>query len=287
MGSFVFNDSVYSTAATGLGKDSAAFNTHYILINDVNKKYQELKIYQRIEAKENRLIQVQIDTTLPIDFHHSVFYLNGFDLIANNDADKLQLMQFGIKMVKGKSDTTYLRINYSFIFNCQSIECDWVNNDVDYDLNLYIGCITFTHEDYIQYLQGEMYNGNDVWTRKKNNPPVKYEGGGNSPRFISNFKIALDKAHWYSGIMAYVDPGNSVWMKFEQYKANMKKNAYYKPHGNFSKRSKGSAFYEMDGISLTRPMNLDKTSKEFKGSIIWKGNNKTAFSNEAVKSQPQ
>jgi hypothetical protein len=287
LGSFVYNDSVYATAATGIGRDSGWFNTHYMLVPETHIQYREFKVGKRIEVKENRLIQIQVDTILPIDFHHSVFFLNGFDLIANNDADKLQLLQFGVKMIKGKSDTTYLRINYSFIFNCQSIECDWVNNDVDYDLNLYIGCISFPKEDYIQYVQGEMYNGNETWTRKKNNPTIKYEGSGTAPRFITDFKIALDKAHWYSGVSAYVDETNSVWMKFEQYKDKMKKNAYYKPHANFSKRSKGSASYQMDGISLTKPMNLTKISKEFKGSIIWKGNNKSAFSKEAIRSQPK
>jgi hypothetical protein len=100
-------------------------------------------------------------------------------------------------------------------------------------------------------------------------------------------KISLDKAHWYCGISAFVDETNSTWMKFQQYRDKMKKYAYYKPHGNFSKKSKGSASYQMNGISLTKPMNLTKVSKEFKGSIIWKGNNKSAFSKDAIKSQPK
>jgi len=284
LGSYIYNDSVYTTAATGIGRDSASFNTHYILITEENKQYREFKIEKTIEAKENRLIQIQIDTILPIDFHHSIFFINGFDLIALNDADKLQLMETEVKMVKGNNDTTHLRINYSFIFNCQSLECDWINNEVEYDLKLYIGCISFTNEEYIQYTQGEIYNGNETWTRKKNNAPVKYEGGGTAPRFITQFKIGLDKAHWYSGISAYIDQSNSVWMKFEQYKPNMKKYAYYKPHANFSKKSKGTASYEMEGISLNKPL-LTKENKEFKGAIIWRGNNRSAFSKEAVRSE--
>ena len=56
IGSFMYNDSVYATAATGIGRDSGWFNTHYIQLPAENKQYHEFKIYQRIEAKENRLI---------------------------------------------------------------------------------------------------------------------------------------------------------------------------------------------------------------------------------------
>lgn len=282
MGSYIYQDSVFTSAATGIGKDSASFNTHYIVIPDKNIEYKEFKIERLIEAKENQLIQIQIDTILPIDYHHSIFYINGFELIALNDADKLQLMELEVKMIKGNNDTTHLRINYNFIFNCQSLECDWINNEVEYDFNLFIGCMSFSDSEYIQYVQGEMFNGNETWTRKNNNPPMKYKGGGNSPRFITDLKIALDKAHWYSGISTYVDASNDVCMKFEQYKPSMKKNAYYKPHANFSKKSKGTAFYQMNGISFNKPV-LNKETREFKGSIIWKGNNRSAYNKEAVR----
>ena len=75
LGSFIYQDSVYNTAATGLGKDSAWFNTHYLLIPKPGRQYNEFKIHQRIEAKENELIQIEIDTVIPLSFHHSIFYI--------------------------------------------------------------------------------------------------------------------------------------------------------------------------------------------------------------------
>lgn len=284
LGSYLYQDSVFNTAATGLGRDSGWFNTHYLLISKPGRQFSEFKIYKRIEARENEMIQIQIDTILPISYHHSIFYLNGFDMIANNDPDKIQYLQFGVKMVKGDFDTTFLRINISFMFNCQSIECDWINNDVDYDLNLFIGCIIFPNEDYISYLKGEIYNGTEIWTRKSNDAVNSYLGNTDVPRFITDLKISLNKAHWYSGIKMYINTSNDVLMKFEQYKKGMKKNAYYKPHANFSKRSKGSALYEMNGITLTHPENVMRNPQEFKGGIVWKGNNKSAFSRDAVRS---
>lgn len=285
LGSFIYQDSVYNTAATGLGKDSAWFNTRYLLISKPGRQYTEYKIHQRIEAKENEMIQIQIDTVVPLSFHHSIFYLNGFDIIANNDADKLQLMQLSTKMVKGNHDTTYLRINIDLMFNCQSIECDWINNDVEYDFDLYIGCITFPNEDYISYLKGEFYHGNETWSRKINTPNQPYGVKNESPHFITDFKFTLNKAHWYSGMNMYLDPNNLASMRFEQYKKDMKKNAYYKPHANFSKRAKGMAAYEMNGIILSHPEKVDRNPQEFKGSIIWKGNNRSAFSRDAVRAK--
>ncbi len=284
LGSYIYQDSVFNTAATGLGRDSGWFNTHYLMIPKPGRQYYEFKISKRIEAKENQMIQIQIDTILPLSYHHSIFYLNGFDLIANNDADKLQYMQLGVKMVKGDFDTTYLRINISLMFNCQSIECDWLNNDVEYDFNLFIGCISFPSEDYISYVKGEIYNGTDTWTRKVNNQASILESGTEVPRFITDLKISLNKAHWYSGISMYINSNNAAGMKFEQYKKKMKRNAYYKPHGNFSKKSKGSAMYEMNGISLTHPEAVVRNAKEFKGGIVWKGNNRSAHSREAMRS---
>lgn len=286
LGSYIYQDTVFNTAATGIGKDSGWFNTHYLLIPSSGRQYKEFIVYKRIEAKENELIQIQIDTVLPISFHHSIFYLNGFDIIANNDADKLQMIQFGVKMIKGNNDTTFLRINISLLFNCQSIECDWINNDVDYDLNLFIGSISFPNEDYISYVKGEMYNGTETWTRKANAVANKIPGTPETPQFITDLKLSLNKAHWYSGINMYVDNANATIMKFEQYKDKMKRNAYYKPHANFSKRSKGSAMYEMNGISLTHPENIKRIPQEFKGNIVWKGNNRSAFSRDAVRSKP-
>lgn len=286
LGSYIYQDSVYTTAATGIGKDSASFDTHYLLIPQSGKQYREFEIYKRIEGKENELIQIQIDTIIQSSFHHSIFYLNGFDIIANNDADKLQIMKFSVKMVKGNEDTTYLRINISLMFNCQSLECDWINNEVDYDLHLYVGNILFADEDYISYVKGEICGGQDIWTRKLNQRGIKMLANPDIPQFITEFGISLDKAHWYSGFSVYIDNENTSGMKFEQYKDKMKKNAYYKPHGNFSKKSKGSAIYEMEGISLTHPEKLKRDPKEFRGSIIWKGNNKSAFSRDAIRSIP-
>src|SRR5688572_8878017 len=208
LGSYISNNMVVNTAATGLGKDSGWFSTHYISVPETGIKYNEFEIRKNIEARENQMIQFQIDTVMSVSFHHSIFYLNGFDLIANNDADKLQLLEWSIKMVKGNNDTTFLRINLAMMFNCQSIECDWLNNDVEYTLKLYFGAITFTDQEYISYLQGEMYNAQDTWTRKLNNNSVPQGGNAATPRFITHIKFSLDKAHWYSGIHAYINESN-------------------------------------------------------------------------------
>jgi hypothetical protein len=286
LGSYIHQDSVFNTAATGLGKDSGWFNTHYLLIPAAGRQYSELSIYKRIEAKENEIIHIQVDTIIPISYHHSIFYLNGFDMIANNDADKLQMLTLGVKMVKGNYDTTFLRISASLLLNCQSIECDWINNEVDYDLHIFIGCISFPNEDYISYVKGEMLNGNETWTKKENNQINKVQGGAQSPQFITDLKLSLNKAHWYSGLNMYIDSTNSSIMKFEQYKRKMKKNAFYKPHAAFSKKNKGTAQYEMDGISLTHPENIPRLYFNFSGGLVWKGNNRSAFSRSAIRSTP-
>lgn len=286
LGSYIFQDTVFNTAATGLGKDSGWFNTHYLTIPSPGRQYNEMRIYKRMEAKENEIIHIQIDTVLPVSYHHSIFYLNGFDLIANNDADKLQMLTLGVKMVKGNYDTTFLRISASFLFNCQSIECDWINNEVDYDLQIFIGCISFPNEDYISYVKGEMLNGNETWTVKENKQVNKVQGVGESPQFITDLKLTLNKAHWYSGLSMYIDSTHTTLMKFEQYKQKMKKRAFYKPHAAFSKKTKGTAQYEMDAISLTHPENIQPKWYVFSGGLIWKGNNRSAFSKDAVRSKP-
>lgn len=284
LGSFVYNDSVFNTAATGTGIDSGWFKTNYFLIPEINAKYNEFCIKTSIKGNENKFIQVEIDTVVPVSFHHSIFYLNGFDMIAKKDADKLQLLHFGVKMIKGNNDSSYIKINISLIVNCKSIECNWCNKEVDYDFNVYIGHITFTNDEYIKYVKYDMYNSTSIWTRKSlYKPSIILPSYNNLPRFITDMEIALNKEHWYSGLQASIDSANNVCMHFEQYKNNMQKNAYYKPHAFFSKKEKGNAFFNMRGIVLTTPQIINEKYGVFSGFIIWKGNNKSAFSKDAVK----
>ncbi len=285
LGSYIYQDSVYNTAATGIGRDSGQFKTHYLLLPDSNCAYQEFEIYRQIEAKENEMIQIQIDTLIPVSYHHSIFYLNGFDLIANNDADKLQLMDFSVKMVKGNNDSTYLRIGISLIFNCQSLECDWINNEVEYDLHLYIGSITWKSQDYISYTKMNILEEQIVWDKKSGGSIVNSTTDFDGPRFYTDIHLSLNKAHWYAGLGLFTKHSYSTTMYFHQYRMNMKKNAYYKPHANFSKKAKGNAKYEIEGILLTRPAEIPSTYQVFDGSIIWKGNNRSAFGREAIRSK--
>lgn len=285
LGSFIYQDSVCNAAATGLGKDSGHFNTRYLLIDDDDIKFTELHFYKRIEAKEGELIHINIDTLIPISYHLSIFYLNGFDIIANNDADKIQMIDMGVKMIKGNNDSTYLKFQASFIFNCQSIECDWMNNDVDYDLHFYVGGITFLNTAYISYIKAEPIDQHISWDRKKGAPDYVNPINAGNINFITGFKFSLNKAHWYSGMACCIKP-EAEFMRFEQYKIKMKKNAWYKPHANFSKKSKGSGHYWMQVITLSRPGNLIPVYQEYKSSVIWKGNNKSAFLPDAKHVSP-
>lgn len=284
LGSYIYNDSVFNTAATGLGKDSGCFKTNYLLLDSEDLKYHELHFYKRIEASEGELVHLNIDTVLPVSYHLSIFYLNGFDFIANNDADKIQLIDIAVKMVKGNNDTTHLKIQASFIFNCQSIECDWMNNDVDYDVHLYIGGISFLNTAYISYVKTEPIDQQVTWDRKKGIKPYTTQVENGSLNFITQFKFSLNKAHWYSGIACGIEP-NSQSMIFEQYKLKMKKNAFYKPHANFSKKSKGAGQYLLQVITLTRPTHFKFQHHYFSSTIIWKGNNKSGFLTEAIRVQ--
>lgn len=276
LGSYIYQDSICNAAATGLGKDSGFFNTHYRLIDNDDLIFNELHFYKRIEAKEGELVHLNLDTVIPVSFHLSVFYLNGFDFIANNDADKIQLIDIAVKIVKGDNDSTHLKLQASFIFNCQSIECDWMNNDVDYDLHFYIGGITFLNTAYISYVKSEPIDQQVSWDRKRGATTYSNPITTENINFLTGFKFSLNKAHWYSGMSCNIQPNIEV-MLFEQYKLKMKKNAYYKPHANFSKKSKGNGQYWMQVINVTRPLDIKSKHYEYKTSIIWKGNNKSAF----------
>jgi len=282
LGSFVSDDSVYNTASAGTSIDSGWFSTHYLLVPEAGLQFQQLKISQRVEARENEIIRIQIDTVVPVSFHHSVFFLNGFDISANNDADQLQLIKFGVKMLKGNYDSTWLRINMELNFNCPGLSCDWLNNQIDYDVSLYVGGVYFANRDYISFVKGEILTATESWTRKKNTVQNKIFGNNKNVQFITDFELSLNKSHLYSGMQVFIDSNNVSVMRFEQYKDRMKKNAYYKPHGNFSVRSPGSVKYGLAGISLSYPVLQIQQHKEFKGNIIWKSNDRNPVKNKPV-----
>lgn len=280
LGSYIYQDTIFQSAATGIGKDSGNISTSYLKLDSDDYHFHEIKFLLKISGKEKEVITVSIDTILDFDSKKTIVFLNGFELTSLEDADKLQQIHFNITQDSVGFEKTKLVVNATTTFNCQSLECNWFQNTVNYELKVIVGFLESYHPISKTKIESKH---SENWTKSKQEILECQSYSNSYPIFINEFSIQLDKAQWFAAISCFINNSNEVCMQVKQYKPNMKKNAYYKPHANFSAKHHGKGFYTFTGIYAKEIAKELTTFHQYNSTIIWMGNNQSAISNNAIK----
>jgi len=137
------NQEITYTAASGLGADSTTYTSGYQLITGSNLSSYQGKTSFKVIGKEGDKISLSKEIKIDLDendqgktFHA---FLNGFDLLSNQKADKFEEFQVEISQINAALSSNFMTLKIDVILqaNCSTLECQCFNQKVDYHLDIY------------------------------------------------------------------------------------------------------------------------------------------------------
>lgn len=288
------------TAATGLGKDSTYFQSNYAIINTNDIAYFAGKIDFKLSGKEGnsctikKHIKLQPSQQLQNNDNY-ISVLNGFDIIAIDDADKLQQLKINIENPSYNKNTNNLEfiIEASLNTDCKSLECSWFHDVFDYHLEVHYLILAYNKE-YVTSQKIPYYN-KITWNKETE---IKATSTSNkiaiTPTFTTGFlayksiNILIDHEQHYLGFENNI---NSVFttndtlhydmnLFYSNWKSNMKQSPASGKQALFAYRSAGWCVQqgELNFIQLKQGNIIYQQSK---GNLFWQGKNKSALDDAA------
>jgi hypothetical protein len=312
LGSFVsMNDSsmnVCHAAASGLGADSCYFTSHYSLVESEQLHFQEGIIPIKLYGREKQLISKTIEVSIPANpdmqkKDHYFTLLNGFDLTAVGNADKLQLLRFSVEDAYYAPAVNELRflVKVAIAFNCQTLECSRFNQKTTYDLKLHYLIIAGEH-NYLT-ATSKTITENYPWDKKIEFSPTpkQYSINGESEYLLpestlglKSMTITLDNAHWMLQYNNNITPldynpenGKSTFASdlfFTEWQQGMKQLSAVPKHSRFSSKKSGWCMLDME-VVLLQFREAKVRHQKFSGSLFWEGWNNDPSVPEATRSK--
>lgn len=131
-------------AASGSGPDTAHFEEHYTVVRSPGVRFEVGSVPVDVEGSEATRIEFHEPAThrldAPLDEDETAWVvLNGFDLTAQADADKLAHLDVAVSgpTVAEDRDAVSFAVEGSFEAACRTPECNTGEDEVDYDLDVY------------------------------------------------------------------------------------------------------------------------------------------------------
>jgi len=290
------NPKVCHSSASGLGADSCFFTSHYSLIESPTANFQEGEISIKLYGKEKQLISKTIEVSVPANENmrkqdHYITLLNGFDIQAVGNADKLQLLRFSVEDAYYASAVNELRflVKVGIVVNCQSLECSRFNQKTTYDLKIHYLVVAGAHENLMS--TSSTITENYPWDRKIESCPAPKQHsiiGDNEYILpdatfgIKSMSITLDNAHWLLQYNSNITPLDydaekgranfSADMFFMEWQQGMKQMSAVPKHSKFSMKRKGWCVLDM-GIVFMQFKQANITHQKFSGAFFWGGKN--------------
>ena len=292
------------TAASGLGADSCFYTSYYSQIESPLVNFHEGVLKIKLYGKEKQLINKTVEVAIPAtenmkNQEQYVTLLNGFDLRAIGQADKLQFLRFSIEDAYYAPAVNELRfkVNVSVVVNCQSFECSRFNQKTTYDLDIYYLIIAGEHN----HLAATSHNitENYPWDRKIEStatPKQRTVNGdkeylhANAAVGIKSLAVTLDEAHWLLQYHCNVTPleyvpefgkaSISTDLFFQEWQQGMKQMSAMPQQSKFSSKKKGWCVLDSE-IVLLQFRSAKVQHQKMDGSGFWEGKNASPDAPEA------
>lgn len=292
-------------SASGLGADSTAYVSHFTSLQADNISTIHGKQNIKLIGKEKQLLYKTIEVAIPIEkpFDPDVQFitvLNGFDLMAVERADKVQMFRLSVENANYEPEIQELRFNLkvALVVNCQSFECSKFNQKTVYDLNIHYQVICAKpsdmgvtyHTTSKHYPWGKKDEGDHI-PDKKQLFSNQYKTFNAATLAIQSMALTLNTAHWTvqynnnitplrydkgSGQMIY-----SLDLFFKEWQQGMKDYSARPKHSAWSSKKKGWCVLDMGIIMLQFP---DAKIRHHKidGHLNWDGYNAPSDSPKAI-----
>lgn len=293
------------SAAGGRGPDQALFQNFYgsLLFNGGAALSGEVEFtFEGKEKEELQLLQsVTFKAPPPLQgLDNYAVFLNGFDLISEESADRIQLLEVraGSGGYNPSDSTLTFDIDAKFIANCPGLRCPWFNNSTKYKLKVYYIVLGGEYSAFRTTMMN-LRNAGD-WDK---NDPGQAAGAslvalpGDTSQIwaagivgFKSFRILLDEAHkmkdWHLQLaQENYNPMTGLAtvrlnFSFRQWAEAMKNNAVSKWHGYWAGKKPGAFEIQADVMLLQVEEGCFIPGKN-QGTMDWPGKNTLPTSDEA------
>jgi len=291
------------TAATGIGDDEGTYQSYYAFLSVMGIHAVQKQVSFHFRNRRGRVTRQTEQVSIPWDEApyepRMIAFVNGYDLVANQSAFKLQTLQISVSKPRYDAGSEQITCQVSATLNmqCRSLECKKFEPNYNYTLRVEVlvlmsGPVMHSVEEHYQ----NIYD----WDRKAEPPiyPVRdtLTGAGNGvyPNAILGFRslsILLNREHWFIDIASDIYPGRydpntgsydfDLNLLFKAWKKGMRRHAADRLDSQFSFREKGSAVLLATVIMVQLPEGC-VIEREVPGRIIWRGKSRDPRSPAAV-----
>lgn len=290
------NNHSYSSvhaSASGIGKDTATFKSNFAEIVNTNINCFSGKLSVALSGKQGELCTVSKVILLPKKFldkwSETAVVFNGFDLISESGADKLQMIKINFSDVTPSKykDTMQVKVDIDLVVDCKSFECNRFYRKFEYTIDLYY-LILGSDKNQMQ-TTSEDYTQTVTWSKTTTTPkysiPKEIKGKSNFNQGVLAFKsicVVLNSEHWllsyangienckYDKSLGCVSFNHKSYL--QQFEDEMNKAS---AQAKFSSKQKGWALLQ-GTIQLIQFSKGEVKLKNRTGNIFWKGMNKKA-----------
>lgn len=291
------------TAATGLGKDSAYFQSNYAIIKSNEISFFAGKEHFELKGKEGNTSTITkhieyIPSENLKDKDEYIAILNGFDITAIEDADKLQLLNINIENPVYDKENNVMKFSIIASLNtdCKSLECDWTHDNFNYVMDIHYLIIGGNKNQLLQ--QEISYNQKINWNKETEIKPSPIQktiplniGFTNGFIAYKSISIQIDHQQHYLGFENFINNVNiqnntlqyTQHLFYSNWTANMKKSVASGKQAMFAYRSEGWCI-QKGSLSFIQLNDVNITYKSRNGSMYWQGKNKSALDNAAMNS---
>ncbi len=276
------------SSATGTGPDIGRYTSHYLKISTPDLWYHSDTVSLSLKGKEKQQIVNGKWVEIPIpDFDKEMSFtafLNGFDMKANVNADKLEFFSLEIDSIVLKPSVR-IHIKAAIDFNCQTLECPWFNNGVNYNLTVSYMVLASPKLESKELKINKSFSWDKKTTPTEISVPIIGYDSLTEFMVFSKIELSLSKAFHFAAIGFSLNNQN-VKLTYLNWLPNMKKESAFPKYSKFAFGESGSGHFN---VSL-RKITLNSGGQYFvqrqrieEVSNVWKGLNADSDDLKSVK----
>jgi len=282
---------VVHSAATGTGPDIGIFTARYAKLHVDGLHHLTDTAMLLLPGRQKRHITsarwVTVEVPGHLREHGFDVVLNGFEALSRKKAEKPNMLRLGIDSVAFDGERVRFRVSAEAIFNCQSAECPWLSNKVDYEF--VIGYLVLAHPALEAETDRE--SAQVHWSRQRRGRipeavSLRHAGYGNilNVTAFRSIGIELNRAHYFISMGWSLLPEQKARFLFAQYAPGMKRGSAYPGFSRFSVYRRGYATFRtrLAHIGFGGEIPTVEYRSVSSATGKWRGRNTPSLTDDAV-----
>lgn len=296
------------TAATGVGGDVGYFDSQFTYLGIRGLSVESGTYTIDFMGKEGEMhnfaqkITIEAKKSYAGDKVRCVVLLNGFDIVSEEKADKLELFSLDVSNAEylSASEKIQFDLGATLLVTCKSLECSRFKNKFNYKIKVNFLALIGPADTFnaVEQHSRKVYN----WDKKAelNTQPLAKAVQGRSGGFFGkaalgfqSIAVDLDRAHWMLEWHSLIQPKNydpqtgifqyGLDLNFKQWDDEMKLGSSNPRLSRFAVKQKGWATLEATVVLLQLSEDTFVQHDNMIGVNSWQGGNISAQTAAAVR----